>query len=164
MFGGRFINAQSLSEFEELYKRCDKAQLDNVSVTDIMFVVDMWCPKFLQTADKFNDNYVYWLLLSQLPGAIEFGKWITDPANLRMNLTSLSKTKVAANQRQRKSDVWDIEVNRMFKANNLPRNEVGWRRLMLKWLRNPKGFQQMLQAARLLVDIKNFNVKEGKLL
>lgn len=144
--------------FREIYDRSLDATDKQLHprADDILFVTHMFKTLSLWK----TTNPVYWSFIDTVLLNIETDQWVSAPSQWRMYLQNAMRKPISPYQVKVREDNFMSILNRMLQEHNLPQNDVGWTHLVLRWVRNPNGYRHMLQAASLLIDIHNLNVKK----
>lgn len=148
------VNASLEQRFREVEVRSKDTRYPRTD--DILFVTHM----FKRMELWKTTNPVYWQFLDSLLLNIKTGRWDSAPSQWQMYLQNAMRSPISPYQVKVREERFKSNVNNMLQEMNLPQSDLGWARLVLHWVKNPSGYRHMLQAASLLIDIHNLNVKK----
>ena len=118
------------------------------------------------TLDFENIEHVryrtFWDFFDEVANNIETGKWRMHPYMWKTYIMNASYTPMSASDVEKRHDALRNKCINMLRESNLPIGKLSNRQLLLRWSRNPNGFQDILSTVKTMVELnKLFSKKEG---
>lgn len=109
-----------------------------------------------------NPYAPYWEFLEEVVDNIATGKWKSHPYNWKPYIMNASYLPLAEHDIDRRSDALRNKCINMLRDLNLPIGELNNRQILLKWIRNPNGFDDIMSVVKTMIELNKLFSKKGK--
>ena len=149
---------KDICTFLEIYEK-DKDN-SNPSIENVLAVLDS---VNFQIDSCVATSPAYWEFMSSIVSNIETGKWTMHPymwvsyvAAAGPDESCMNDSKIREQQKALSN-----ECINMLRRLKIPQHGFGNKTMLIHWMRNPNGFQDILATVKALIDLNNLFSKKG---
>jgi hypothetical protein len=93
---------------------------------------------------------------------IATGKWTMHPYQWKPYIVNATYLPMSEQDIEKRSRKLQTQCINMLRERNLPTTNLNHRQLLLIWVRNPNGFQDILSTVKTMVELHKLFSKKGK--
>lgn len=148
-----------IPEIADIYNRNKNRLL--YSIEDVLSLLELVTVDV--TCARRNIYAPYWDFLTEVANNIETGKWSMHPYMWKpyiLNATYVAMPEKSIDARQK---ALREKCENILRGSNIPVNGTDAnKQLLLKWIRNPNGFQDIMSVVKTMIELNSLFSNKGK--